>query len=153
MEDNQNSPSIHSLRAAADLVGSMSARVGDSYDVLESFAAGWARQIAGTNGPAAGPAYTTPVKRPAGPEASGEAIITAAQGAAAPVSKEELRLQLAILASLRATIETVIEWRVQDARDQRWSWAEIAEPLDITKQGAHKRYDVDRIRVTGMPKV
>lgn len=153
MEQHTHEPTSDTVRAAARLLGRLAGRAGDSYDVLESFAAGWAAQVAGEDDSALGAAHTTRSQAGGAAGAIAEPNFTADQAKPAPVSREQLRLQLAVLADLRAAVESVIEWRVQDAREQRWSWAEVAEPLEITKQGAHKRYEVDRIRVTGAPKV
>lgn len=135
------------------MLGSLAARGGDSYDVLEGFSAGWAEQLATGELSDARAAYTGSSQTSSDGVASVGPNSSVDQDPPAPVSREQLRLQLAVLADLRAAVESVIEWRVQDAREQHWSWAEIAEPLEITKQGAHKRYDIDRVRVSGAPKV
>lgn len=152
---DDHTPDKQALKRAARLLGMMAARtpLGDSYDVLEEFAEGWAYVISGAEQDDNSAPYTSLVKSPAGPAVGAEAILSSDQAAPAPTTAEQLRLQLAILADLRAAVESVIEWRVDDARAARMSWADIAEPLDITKQGAHKRYMVDRIRPNGAPKV
>lgn len=134
------------------MLGMMAAQAGDSYDVLEEFAEGWAYVISGAADEDRKAAHSEPVKAPAELGASSEAVYTGPRAQPAPTTREQLRLQLAVLADLRSAVDTVLEWRVADARGARMSWAEIAEPLEISKAGAYKRYEADRIRVTGMPK-
>lgn len=140
MDNHEPELTSYHVRRAARLLGMMAARAGDSYDVLEEFAEGWAYVVSGAADEDTSAAHTTPVQSPAGPVAGGEAVFTAAQAAPAPTTTEQLRLQLAILASLQSSVATVIEWRVDDARTARMSWAEIAEPLEVSKQAAHQRY-------------
>ena len=47
-------------------------------------------------------------------------------------------------ASLRALVDAVEELQVRRARDLGWSWQQIAEPLGISRQAAHKKYGVER---------
>jgi ATP-dependent Clp protease ATP-binding subunit ClpA len=54
--------------------------------------------------------------------------------------REEPGRALAAIAELRARLEEIEEFQVENARDQGWSWSEIAQPLRITRQAAHRKY-------------
>lgn len=140
MSDQSPELSKHQLLAAARLLGEMSAQVGDHYDVVEEFCAGWAAGLIRADPDLSSPVYTTPPQAGAELEACVEASSAADQAAPAPPTEDELRLQLVCLSSLAAAIETVTQWRVDDARARRWTWKRIAEPLEISEQGAHKRF-------------
>jgi DNA-binding NarL/FixJ family response regulator len=42
--------------------------------------------------------------------------------------------------SLRELLETVEELQVQNARDQGWSWQQIADVLGVSRQAVHKKH-------------
>jgi hypothetical protein len=44
------------------------------------------------------------------------------------------------VASLRALLEAVEELQVRQAREQGWSWQQIAAPLGVSKQAVHQKY-------------
>jgi predicted DNA-binding protein (UPF0251 family) len=53
---------------------------------------------------------------------------------------------LAAVAALRTLVEELEALHVANARDQGWSWQEIAERLGITRQSVHKKHRGDRRR-------
>ncbi len=61
------------------------------------------------------------------------ALATAASG---PDVRAGLRAALA----LRRLAERLEALQVHNARDQGWSWQEIAEVLQVSKQAVHKKY-------------
>lgn len=60
-------------------------------------------------------------------------LVTAASG---PDVRTGLRAALA----LRKLAEHLEALQVANARKQGWSWKEIADALDVTKQAVHKKY-------------
>jgi hypothetical protein len=59
-----------------------------------------------------------------------------AKAASGPDARVGLRAALA-LRRLAETLETV---QVANARRQGWSWQEIADALEVSKQAVHKKY-------------
>ncbi len=47
---------------------------------------------------------------------------------------------LRAVAALRVLLEQLESLQVQSARDQGWSWQEIAEELRVSKQAVHKKH-------------
>src|SRR3954452_24650022 len=47
---------------------------------------------------------------------------------------------LRAVAALRRLVEQLEALQVHAAREQRWSWAEIAAALDVSKQAVHKKH-------------
>lgn len=47
---------------------------------------------------------------------------------------------LAGVAALRALLESLEELQVGNARDQGWSWQQIADALRVSRQAVHKKY-------------
>ncbi|MGH2735813.1 MAG: RNA polymerase subunit sigma-70 [Actinomycetota bacterium] len=47
---------------------------------------------------------------------------------------------LRAVASLQILVEELQELQVENARDQGWSWQEIASVLGVSKQAVHKKY-------------
>src|SRR6476659_7714842 len=47
---------------------------------------------------------------------------------------------LAAVAALRALLESLEQLQVSRAREQGWSWQQIAEALGVSKQAVHKKY-------------
>ena len=47
---------------------------------------------------------------------------------------------LRAVASLRRLVDELQELQVDNAREQGWSWQEIATVLGVSKQAVHKRY-------------
>jgi DNA-directed RNA polymerase specialized sigma24 family protein len=59
-----------------------------------------------------------------------------AEAASSPDARVGLRAALA----LRRLAETLEALQVANARQQGWSWQEIAAALDVSKQAVHKKY-------------
>ncbi len=59
-----------------------------------------------------------------------------AQAASSPDARVGLRAALA----LRRLAETLEALQVRNARRQGWSWQDIAEALEVSKQAVHKKY-------------
>lgn len=51
---------------------------------------------------------------------------------------------LAAVASLRALLESLEALQVVNAREQGWSWQQIAERLGVSRQAAHKKHGTRR---------
>lgn len=47
---------------------------------------------------------------------------------------------LAAVASLRTLLESLEALQVRNARDQGWSWQQIAEVLGVSRQAVHKKH-------------
>jgi hypothetical protein len=47
---------------------------------------------------------------------------------------------LRAVAALRRLVESLEELQVQNARDQGWSWSDIASHMGVSKQAVHKKY-------------
>jgi DNA-directed RNA polymerase specialized sigma24 family protein len=47
---------------------------------------------------------------------------------------------LAAVASLRALLESLEALQVGNAREQGWSWQQIADALGVSKQAVHKKH-------------
>jgi transcriptional regulator of acetoin/glycerol metabolism len=59
---------------------------------------------------------------------------------AAAASSRDPAVGLAAVAALRALLETLEELQVDNARDQGWSWQQIADVLQVSRQAVHKKY-------------
>ncbi len=59
---------------------------------------------------------------------------------AAAASSRDPAVGLAAVASLRGLLESLEELQVTNARDQGWSWQQIAEVLQVCRQAVHKKY-------------
>jgi hypothetical protein len=60
-------------------------------------------------------------------------LVTAASGA-------DVRTGLRAVLALRRLAETLELLQVGNARRHGWSWQEIAEALEVSKQAVHKKY-------------
>lgn len=47
---------------------------------------------------------------------------------------------LSAIVQLRERLDELEEFQVDNAREQGWSWSEIAHPLRVTRQAVHRRY-------------
>jgi hypothetical protein len=47
---------------------------------------------------------------------------------------------LSAIVELRERLDELEEFQVDNAREQGWSWSEIAHPLRVTRQAVHRRY-------------
>ncbi len=63
-------------------------------------------------------------------------VLEIAEGAASSDPDVGLRA----VAALRALAERLEVLQVQTARELGWSWQDIAERLDVTKQTVHRKY-------------
>ncbi|MGY2066147.1 helix-turn-helix domain-containing protein [Blastococcus sp. SYSU DS0619] len=63
----------------------------------------------------------------------------AAQVAGAASSKDPT-VGLAAVRSLRVLVERLEALQVQNARDQGWTWEQIAQLLGVSRQAVHKKY-------------
>ena len=59
---------------------------------------------------------------------------------AAAASSRDPSVGLAAVAALRGLLESLEELQVGHARDQGWSWQQIAEVLRVSRQAVHKKY-------------
>ncbi len=64
-----------------------------------------------------------------------------AAGSADPV------VGLRAVAALRRLLESLEALQVESAREQEWSWQEIATALGVSKQAVHKKYAGPRRRI------
>ena len=53
---------------------------------------------------------------------------------------------LAAVGSLRRLLESLESLQVANAREQGWSWQQIAEALGVSKQAVHKKHG-GRLRI------
>jgi DNA-binding NarL/FixJ family response regulator len=47
---------------------------------------------------------------------------------------------LRAVASLRVLLESLEELQVRNAREQGWSWQQIADQLGVSRQAVHKKH-------------
>ncbi|GEL26659.1 HTH domain-containing protein [Pseudonocardia sulfidoxydans NBRC 16205] len=66
--------------------------------------------------------------------------MTDATSVAAAASSRDPAVGLVAVASLRGLLDSLEELQVRNARDQGWSWQQIAEVLQVSKQAVHKKY-------------
>ena len=52
----------------------------------------------------------------------------------------DVRVGLRAAVALRRLAERLEELQVERARQQGWSWQQIADVLEVTRQAVHKRY-------------
>ena len=51
---------------------------------------------------------------------------------------------LAAVAALRELLESLEDLQVANARDQGWSWQQVAVALGVSKQAVHKKHATSR---------
>jgi hypothetical protein len=66
--------------------------------------------------------------------------MTEATDLAAAAGSTDPRVGLRAVVTLRRLLEGLEHLQVQNARRQGWSWQEIADALDVTRQGVHKKH-------------
>ncbi|MCW6009136.1 helix-turn-helix domain-containing protein [Micromonospora sp. CPCC 205371] len=59
---------------------------------------------------------------------------------AAAASSTDPRVGLRAVLALRRLLESLETLQVDNARRQGWSWQEIADALEVTRQGVHKKH-------------
>ena len=66
--------------------------------------------------------------------------MTEATKVASQASSSDPRVGLRAVAALRRLVEQLEILQVANARGQGWSWQEIAQELDVSKQAVHKKH-------------
>jgi hypothetical protein len=66
--------------------------------------------------------------------------MTEATDLAARAGDRDPRIGLRAVAALRRLLEQLESVQVRSARDQGWSWQEIADGLGVSRQAAHKKH-------------
>jgi hypothetical protein len=66
--------------------------------------------------------------------------MTEATELAAAAGSTDPRVGLRAVLALRKLLETLEVLQVGNARRQGWSWQEIAEALEVSKQAVHKKH-------------
>ena len=66
--------------------------------------------------------------------------MTEATDLAAAAGSADPRVGLRAVVALRRLIEGLEHLQVTNARRKGWSWQEIADALDVTRQGVHKKH-------------
>jgi hypothetical protein len=56
------------------------------------------------------------------------------------VQRERPGHALSAIVELRERLNELEEYQVENARDQGWSWSEIAQPLGVTRQAVHHKH-------------
>jgi DNA-directed RNA polymerase specialized sigma24 family protein len=59
---------------------------------------------------------------------------------AGEMSSKDPEVGLRAVASLRGLLESVEQLQVENAREQGWSWQDIARALGVSKQAVHQKY-------------
>lgn len=66
--------------------------------------------------------------------------MTEATDLAARAGDRDPRIGLRAVAALRRLLEQLEAVQVRSARDQGWSWQEVADGLGVSRQAAHKKH-------------
>ncbi|WP_405777246.1 helix-turn-helix domain-containing protein [Streptomyces sp. NBC_00859] len=66
--------------------------------------------------------------------------MTEATELAAQASDSDPRVGLRAVAALRRLLERLESVQVRSARNQGWSWQDIAAELGVSRQAAHKKH-------------
>ncbi|GLY06139.1 MULTISPECIES: hypothetical protein [Actinoplanes] len=66
--------------------------------------------------------------------------MTEATDLAAAASSTDPRVGLRAVVALRRLLEGLEHLQVANARRKGWSWQEIADALEVTRQGVHKKH-------------
>ncbi|MQA15960.1 MAG: helix-turn-helix domain-containing protein [Pseudonocardiaceae bacterium] len=64
---------------------------------------------------------------------------------AAAASSRDPRVGLTAVAALRRLLESLETLQVDNAREQGWSWQEIAGTLGVSRQAVHKKHAGGRL--------
>ena len=73
-------------------------------------------------------------------EGSRASFALAALGLAERAGDRDPRVGLRAVAALRRLLEQLESVQVRSARNQGWSWQEIAAELGVSRQAVHKKY-------------
>jgi DNA-directed RNA polymerase specialized sigma24 family protein len=65
---------------------------------------------------------------------------------ASETSSKDPRTGLGAVAAMRRLLERLESIQVGNAREQGWSWQDIADSLGVSKQAVHKKYARHRVR-------
>jgi hypothetical protein len=71
--------------------------------------------------------------------------MSAATKLASDASSRDPRTGLRSVAALRRLVEQLESLQVANARDNGWSWQQIARELDVSKQAVHKKHAERRV--------
>lgn len=66
--------------------------------------------------------------------------MTTATEAAADAGNRDPAVGLRAVTALRRLVEQLEALQVDNAREQGWSWQQIAAALDVSRQAVHKKY-------------
>ena len=66
--------------------------------------------------------------------------MTEATDLAAAAGSTDPKTGLRAVMALRRLLEGLEHLQVQNARRQGWSWQDIADALEVTRQGVHKKH-------------
>ena len=66
--------------------------------------------------------------------------MTEATDLAAAAGSKDPRVGLRAVVALRRLLEGLEHLQVANARNKGWSWQEIADALEVTRQGVHKKH-------------
>ncbi|MDT5033889.1 MAG: hypothetical protein QOC94_4060 [Actinoplanes sp.] len=66
--------------------------------------------------------------------------MTEATDLAAAAGSADPRVGLRAVVALRRLLEGLEALQVRNARHKGWSWQEIADALEVTRQGVHKKH-------------
>ena len=72
--------------------------------------------------------------------------MTEATQLAAEAGSRDPVVGLRAVAALRRLLETLETLQVLNARDQGWSWQQVATALGVSRQAVHKKYADSRMR-------
>lgn len=67
-------------------------------------------------------------------------VVSEAKDLAAAAGSADPRVGLRAVVALRRLLETLEVLQVRNARRQGWSWQEIADALQVSKQAVHKKH-------------
>jgi hypothetical protein len=66
--------------------------------------------------------------------------MTEATDLAAAAGSADPRVGLRAVVALRGLLEGLEQLQVANARHKGWSWQDIADALEVTRQGVHKKH-------------
>jgi hypothetical protein len=66
--------------------------------------------------------------------------MTDTEQVASAASSRDPAVGLKAVRSLRTLVERLEDLQVHNARDQGWTWEQIAQLLGVTRQAVHKKY-------------